>query len=998
MGRLRMKSGWLLSSLSLLALTASAGAQDLYGGRLGSRLGEEVFYSNSGVPIYTDALDPSIHRWYVPPSMFAETGRTQWQSTNFARPEDRYRRYTSQNLEGDYFYDVYGNLATRGWLVYDWRQSQPQISESSVISQVAGRYDSWFNRLVISTDRKGDYAVSILVGEEIAALLTPMTFRKAGFNGVVTSLQAGPYRATGVFSRISDPVLGTGQSSTQNMTNLMAGRLEVDVTDALTFGFNMVNSHNNNGALDTGEGNPLKGYLTPEQLSAGVKTLVVRLTDDSPEDGEGGAVLISDDVEISTTLMREVVVGDTVVRVPRDTVITGSSIGFASIAGLQFLTGEVGSGEGRLVEGFRTADGADAIILNYLLDVPATVTDPVRREQLEAFTLRSLFQTQLGLNSVDASDALAAVKNLRVRMILANDYRVEVTTDRQADKFGVPQFRPVTRASGNIKNRLNQREVVFDYGLPTANTLLGVSAELRDFHGIDLYGEINVNTQFRKYPGIQDSKHRAISGIRGDENSVGWMLNLSWKGEGPLSLFAEGFGMDDAYTTSILPIDRSGNPDYSPEATNLLYEYVDDNDDNDRQPDQLRVGEGSYVPRRGFAENAIASRGVADPDVFPGYDENLDFISDFNQNSTPERPNFFPDYDEPFLRYSSDRPEFLFGIDLNNNSWVERFENDDDPDYPYKKDHFGYNVHGKFELSPEGKLTLGQLREEMGKTRRKNHTSYGMFTYDTDLSGLGRLRVFDMLKKAEDTIPDNLVQWVMQSGQLGQAAGTTGQLERIIDPLAADDTWINTFYTDWQYKSRSNWKTLHRLKWETWRQRDADIVVTLDDAGDTLSVFDPLGSEGRLGRENSGFIGIINKAEYAYDWRILRISPRIKSEFLKQEPFTLTQDKERSWDLLAFLLVDFPLFKQSRIKAGLEQRFFYKLRGDEDDLADGARSGDFRGSAAAIQLTNISDYLGYMVTTQVGFRLDRRSVEIIEGDRDSETAGLGYLTVFAGLR
>ena len=997
MAPLRIRFWLSLACLALLVAT-QATAQDLYGNRLGSRLGDAVFYSNSGVPIYTDALDPSVHRWYLPPSLFAEYGRSQWEYTNFARPQDRYQRPVSQSLEGDYFYDVYGNLATRGWLVYDWRQSQPQISGSSVVSQVNGRYDNWFNRLIISTDRKGEYAVSVLVGDEVAALLTPMTFRKAGFNGVVASLQAGPYRSTTVFSRISDPLLGTGQGSFQNVTNLVGGRVELDVTDALTFGFNLVNSHNNNGALDTGEGNPLKGYLTPEQLAAGIKTLVVRLTDDSPEDGEGGAVLISDDIEITTTIMREVVVDDTVASVPRDTVITGSSIGFASIAGLQFLTGEVGSGEGRLVEGFRTADGADAIVLNYLLDVPDTVTDPVRREQLEAFTLRSLFQTQLGLNNDDAGEALAAVSNLRVSMILANDYRVEVTSDRQTDKFGVPQFRQVTRASGNIKNRLNQREVIFDYGLPTANTLLGVSAELRDFHGIDLYGEINVNTQFRKYPGIRDKKHRAISGIRGDENSVGWMVNLSWKGEGPLSLFAEGFGMDDAYTTSILPIDRSGIPDYSPDATNLLYEFVDDNDDNDRQPDQLRIREGSYVPRRGFAEGSIEGRGVADPDVFPGYDENQDFISDFNQNSTPERPNFFPDYDEPFLRYASDRPEFLFGIDLNNNSWIERFENDDEPDYPYKKDHFGYNVHSKLELSPEGKITVGQLREEMSKTRRKNHTAYGMFTYDSNFPGFGRVRFFDMLKRAEDTIPDNLVQWVMESGQLGQAAGSAGQMERIIDPLAAEDTWINTFYTDWKYDSPRNWKTFHRFKWETWRQRDADLVVTVDDAGDTLSVFDPLGSEGRLGRENSGFLGVINKAEYAYDWRILRISPRFKSEFFKQEPFTLTQDKRRSWDALAFLLVEFPVLKQSNIKAGLEQRFFYNLRGDEDDLADGARSGDFRGTAAAIQLTNVSNYLGYMVTTQIGFRLDRRSVEIAGDDRDKETAGLGYMTVFAGLR
>ena len=30
-------------------------------------------------------------------------------------------------------------------------------------------------------------------------------------------------------------------------------------------------------------------------------------------------------------------------------------------------------------------------------------------------------------------------------------------------------------------------------------------------------------------------------------------------------------------------------------------------------------------------------------------------------------------------RYASDRPEFLFGVDMNNNGIIDRFENDDLP-------------------------------------------------------------------------------------------------------------------------------------------------------------------------------------------------------------------------------------------------------------------------------------------------------------------------------
>ena len=82
-----------------------------------------------------------------------------------------------------------------------------------------------------------------------------------------------------------------------------------------------------------------------------------------------------------------------------------------------------------------------------------------------------------------------------------------------------------------------------------------------------------------------------------------------------------------------------------------VYEFVADNDD---QGPPARLG-----PGRAQQSN--------DREVFPGWDENLDFISDFNQNDNRSVPNSIPDYEEPFLRYHVDRPEFLFGIDLNNN-------------------------------------------------------------------------------------------------------------------------------------------------------------------------------------------------------------------------------------------------------------------------------------------------------------------------------------------
>ena len=39
--------------------------------------------------------------------------------------------------------------------------------------------------------------------------------------------------------------------------------------------------------------------------------------------------------------------------------------------------------------------------------------------------------------------------------------------------------------------------------------------------------------------------------------------------------------------------------------------------------------------------------------IFPGLDENNDFISDFNQNDSNDSPNRIPDYEE-FLRFHTD--------------------------------------------------------------------------------------------------------------------------------------------------------------------------------------------------------------------------------------------------------------------------------------------------------------------------------------------------------
>ena len=239
------------------------------------------------------------------------------------------------------------------------------------------------------------------------------------------------------------------------------------------------------------------------------------------------------------------------------------------------------------------------------------------------------------------------------------------------------------------------------------------------------------------------------------------------------------------------------------------------------------------------------------------------------------------------------------------------------PTIPTRRDHWGYNAYASVEVNPEIRLSVGYLRQDMRQVDRKNHTAYGLFTFERDWPNRGRVRVFDMLKKAADTIPDPLSQWIVPTLEFGAAGQTSGQHIAVPDLLAAEDTWINTFYAEWEYASPRHWKTKHRFKWDWWHQRDA-----LD----------------RNGRETSGFVGLIDKIDGVFAWGAVAILPRFKSEFLSQSPFSLAERRRRSWDGIGSLLVRFPVMRDSELELGFEQRLFFELL--QDEKASGGKRAD----------------------------------------------------------
>ena len=857
-----------------------------YRARLGLQQGDETSFMPQGVGVMLDAVDPAVRRWYVPQELFQEYHWRQWEHTNYAR--DLYQRYVDTGIEGDYFYDLYGNQLTQGWLIFNTSQTHPK--EFGNVIYKARRFRSWFSEVVVSAEQKGQYHYALTVSSNLRTILTPMVFSKPRLNGAQFDLATDKYQATLIHSLISAPGTLGQEVGMTNATVLVGGRLITQVGDFVEMGFHSVNAHQSNSQTDKLVGNLLSGSLTEAQNHT-ISSIQIVLRDDSPEDGVGGAALFPAGSDILITY--------------RDgTRDFGKDIRFEPIV------------EGGFVEkGFIAANGNEEIHLLYDFDSPGFLSR--------------------------ASADKAEIVEVEFRLVLGNDYQVWMTSNQQTNRDGEPVLLLVAQAEGNVKDISNLRTISFEYGLPTATHILGGTIKVADVLGFDLYGEYDLSWSHRKYPNVLEETHKASSGIRGQRSSPAWMVNLS-KHAYPFFFFGEAYHMDPLYNSRSFVTSSSGAIDYASERN--WVDLVEDNDDQDRIPDSYRF---DWL--------------TPDRQVFPGWDQNNDFVPDFNQNDNRVKINAIPDYEEPFLRYSVDRPEFLFGVDMNHNFWVDQYENDAEPDYPYRKDHRGFNLYGGTHITQNLRLMVGALREELISADKQNHSTYALLTFDHDSPRYGRLRLSEVTKRVKDDIPNPLLQWSPDNTLRG------GQLVEVEDPLLARDTWVNQLFVGHSLQSASlhvtskvNYVLFHQLMAKRRRQRHQLA-------------------------QSDYFFGVINKANYRYALGKLTLEPRWKSEFIKQSRDLFTLDSRTTLMELFSGLAELEVLQVTRLQAGLEYMLFNDLDAD---------ANDFNSLTLAFQFVNESEYQGYRIKALTGIVVERRYPKGMK----STTTTQSFITIYAGLQ
>lgn len=872
--------------LLLSGFCAPVFAQIDYGSLLGTQQGNYASYAPQGPGVMMGAIDPAVRRWFVPQELYAENRWRQWEYTNYSR--EPFERPVSTDLAGDYFYDLYGNRVAQGWLIFNSGQTSPQDFGNVLFK--ANRFRSWFAELVVAGDHKGQYHYGLTISSNLRTTFTPMSFSKPRLDGVQFDVATDKYQGSMVFARFTGPRGTQGIEIAQtNNTNLFGGRLVAQIGDFIEIGTHSVNVHQSNTRSSELVENQFRGGLTTDQNRT-INSIQVVLRDDSPDDGVGGAAYFPSG-------------SDVVIRYRDGRVDRGSDLRFKPI-----VEGGVRG------QGFIAANGNEEVRLTY------DFSDPVFVNQ--------------------AKGDAAEIVGVEFRLVVANDYQIWMTSDQQTDRGGEPVLLMVAQANGNIQDVTNLRTVSFDYGLPTATSILGWTLNLSGVWGLDLYAEYDLSWSYRKYPNVQEESHRATSGIGGKSKAPAWMINLS-KRANPFFLFGEAYSTDPAYNTQSFVTDAQGEIDYSNRSS--MVELVEDNDDQDRIPDTFRADWLS-----------------PDLQVFPGWDQNNDFLPDLNQNDNRVKINSVPDYEEPFLRFNVDRPEFLFGMDMNNNFWVDQYENDEAPDYPYRKDHQGYNIYGGAHLAPGLRLMVGALREQLISSDQQNKSTYALLTYDAQSPRYGNLRLFQMGKLVEDDIANPLLQWAPDNTLRG------GSLTRLEDQLIARDTYVNQSYlghslqtNSLTFVNKANY-VLYRQLMNKQRREDFNLD------------------------ESDFFFGIINKVSYSRQFGRVRLEPRWKSEFRHQSRDLFTLEEHKSLTELLSAIVELPLLKVTTVQAGIEYILFNDLN---------KNANDFNSLLGAVQFNNTSAYQGYMIKALIGLSVERKKFV----DAEASTSTQAFITMYAGL-
>ena len=883
-------------------------------------------------------------------------------------------------------YGPMGNYLTTGYDLYSWSETrQPGQEYGSAIFKPGPKGTIWnkvYDATVVGRDGYGDWAYSMIVADGIISRFSPLTLSQSNMNGFRLDVTTPHLQFTGLASRIERPhtyisrsvfVLDDVLHVADDSTLLLGGRAQA-IFGGARLGLNWVNTH---VYQSTQSGNGLKGVLRPDQTFA--DWIVVRFSDDSPEDGRGGAVVQD---------VRLVVNGearpDLAPRVLRHAANYTPQVGSVSAATGSFRPVDYTSFRGHRLF-YRGRDDVPFYSDYFFrLDHEAGI-DVSGDANLPGMLPSMQVESATGALRADGTDQLAflfdlsqepRVETVQIEALLSSDYRVDVAFLTDANprgksyhaRYSSTFYRAVLRSKGNVQDQSNMKRVRFHVGENTG--LFTYSADLNlALPGLELTGEYARSSRYSRYPARADGNSIFDESKRFSERGSAYYLNAThWFQRGRIG--GELFAINPDYTTSMRTfLDKSSDLNYSNISgmlNNTLYwDLVQDNDDADRFADR-RVGNVS-----GFApdEKAFDLDGV-----FVGQDADNDGLPEINRNL-----NNVADFDEPFLMYDVEPNIYVYGLDRNNNDEPDHREDDGEVDYPYDFDQKGLHFFGALDLTRRWSLALGRYDVDQIAGPGRNRSTYSLLTYQFE--GVHRLRKLffeNHLRRVQDDIADEYIVTGENASRVENfssdglrieissdvtRAGThkppiyTGSF--VTDTRFYQDSYVNESYVDASFQPLPGMNVVQKLRFRiNWQQGGELYNQTFQ-------------RERRL-----DFWSWVSRADHTWRWGNLSLTPQYKFMVLRltdQDREVRLFSEKRS---IPILRLEYQLFPRTMLRAGLQGIGPLPYRLTDDN----SKRNGFDQRTAFATLTNRTKYFGYDLITIVG--LLKNSREYDTGFRD----------------
>ena len=905
-------------------------------------------------------------------------------------------------------YDRLGNYLSRGFNVFTWEFSRPGRSN---INTRTAQYLGWFTNLVMLNDSYKGWNYRVTLGEDIRAKFSDLTFSDPRFFGILLDGASSDNKFTLMLSQGGD-LLNIPKFSTFKATNerspvlIFGGHWETKLGNVLRLGASYFNQHMANTFDENGSF--LKGDTPYSMLPPSFIEVIIE--DDSPDDFGQSATIY--DVDI-------VIIGESQGQRVRLTSIEGDPEYDSSLKMVDPVGGAEGginvAGDDRVVYRFQMPrfNLPDAVVYNadpdapspgltmksvrFMADVEGDYKISVRQQHLY-FNQRahnknvskvadgddryepggsSYVNPFTGLKGDDATkpieDVVADNPEALKRWPVQPDPSIAIASPFMQFKWDVLDPTSVAYTVLRSDGTGTGRKVVgFDYGIPTGQALYGLDWNLT-LKGLDIKGELITNPQYFLFPVGSNA------GKRFDKRAWGYFFTAQ-KEVGPIEVGAEFFNMDPDYSGNYDSI-RGGVPLFTDDCINCpqMQEFfvMTDNDDNDQWPDEMN--------------NERPSAEKSDSGIFPGLDENNDLIPDSDQNF-----NGIADWTEPILFYDADPPEFIYGIDFNNNGVVDYRENDALPDYPYPRDRQGSHfVATKSGLGSWGKwASVGYYTMKEPAGGGEANAVYARYEQNFVSPYFGKVRINEDIKLVKDEIRDDVYIWEDRgfteripspfphlTGNQVEARDLNSQLfPPGEDPLTMRNSLVNTLFLGSTFKQISGLNVVNNIQWI----RNGQSEDTFDDgtqqASGTLST-----------------ITMVNKLDYTINAGNFNVRPMFKHLLLREYSSVLDdatgQGSIRSSSIFAPIVrTRFDLTPKSNLQLGFQGFPFW--RHTNLDRVD--ERNDFKEWTLVMMMSNRSDHYGYNLASQFGFIKTNREYDDATRASDSFNNSRLFFDIVAG--